>query len=268
MSYQQTIDFIKSKEKRNIDVGVILGSGLGPYADSLENKTVIDYKDIPHFCQTTVEGHQGRLVIGESHGKVVAVMQGRFHKYEGYTSDQVTYPVVILNQLNIKQLIITNSAGGIGDHLVAGDLVYIKDHINFTGYNPLVGANNNDLGPRFPDMTDIYNKKFYPLIEQAASDIGIQVKSGNYVGVLGPTYETPLEVQLFKQFGADLVGMSTVPETIMANYMGMDIIGISCVTNMAAGIKDGHLGHEEVYDVARASIENFSSLINSIIKRL
>jgi purine-nucleoside phosphorylase len=264
---KEAANYISSIKKSKPKVGVILGSGLGAFVDSVNNKTIIPYSNIPHFHQTTVEGHEGRLILGEVAGVEVAVMQGRFHSYEGLNMDDVVFPTRVLAMLGIDYLILTNAAGGINLKYKQGDLVIITDHINLMGRNPLVGPNLSQLGPRFPDMTQAYCQELQTIFKAAASDIKYDMPEGVYVGVLGPTYETPAEIRMFRSIGGDIVGMSTVPETIAANHLGLRVGGISCVTNMAAGIQHVKLKHEDIKDQALKVMERFSTiLVNSIAK--
>ncbi len=249
-------------------VGVVLGSGLGAFVDQIEGKVTIPYDDIPHFTTTTVEGHEGRLILGNVHGIEVAVMQGRYHAYEGHDLDQVVFPVRLLARLGIDSIILTNASGGINPNYSAGDLVMITDHINLSGHNPLVGPNIAQLGPRFPDMTRAYDPELQQILKSQAASEKIDLKSGVYAGVLGPTYETPAEVQMIRILGGDLVGMSTVPESIAANHLGLRVAGISCVTNMAAGIENVELKHEDIKEQALKVMDKFSRLICSSIKEI
>lgn len=249
-------------------LGVILGSGLGAFANLLENKLVIPYKEIPHFPVSTVEGHAGQLVFGEVHGKPVVVMQGRFHFYEGYSMGEVTFPVRIMQVLGTTGLIVTNAAGGINTAYRAGDLVLLRDHINLMGDNPLRGANLSSLGPRFPDLSESYDLEWRQKALNIARDIGIQPQEGVYAAMSGPSYETPAEIRYLRTVGADLVGMSTVPEVIVANHAGMRVLGITCVTNMAAGILSQKLTHTEVIETTERIEKQFVRFIQAIIRVL
>ncbi len=260
--------YIQSIKATTPEVGIILGSGLGVFVDQVENPTIIKYEDIPFFGETTVEGHQGRLILGTIEGVEVAILQGRYHCYEGLSMDDVVFPVRVLSTLGADKLLLTNAAGGINKDYKAGELVIIEDHINMMGRNPLIGQNINELGPRFPDMTYAYNADLIKLIEKASQDYGQKLKRGIYAGVLGPTYETPAEIGMLRAIGADMVGMSTVPECIAANHIGMKVCGISCVTNMAAGIEDVELKHEDVKEQALKVMEQFSAVIKNTIKLL
>ncbi|WP_227766066.1 purine-nucleoside phosphorylase [Zhaonella formicivorans] len=246
-------------------VGLILGSGLGSLAEEITAKKVVPYKDIPHFPVSTVEGHAGQLVFGMLGKAPVMACQGRFHYYEGYTLSEVTYSVRVMQQLGIKILIVTNAAGGINKSFKPGDLMLISDHINLMGDNPLRGKNNPEMGPRFPDMSEAYSQKLGLLAQSAAAELGINLQTGVYAGVFGPSYETPAEIRYLRTIGADAVGMSTVPEVIVANHGGMEVLGISCITNMAAGVLDRKLNHDEVIETAEKVRVKFSGLIKRIL---
>lgn len=261
-------NYIKSKTNSSPKIGIVLGSGLGVYVERIEEPTVIPYEDIPGFPQTSVEGHDGKLIIGKTEGVDVAVFQGRFHFYEGHALEDVVMPVRVLSLLGVEKLILTNASGGINTSYVPGDLVCITDHINMTGNNPLIGPNHAELGPRFPDMTRAYDPKLREAIHTAAKNIGIDLKEGVYAGVLGPTYETPAEIKMLKTIGGDLVGMSTVPEAIAAHHAGLRVSGVACVTNMAAGIGGEKLTHEDVKIVAQKAMQKFSDLVSAAVKEM
>jgi purine-nucleoside phosphorylase len=245
---------------------VVLGSGLGLFADTLTNAVAIDYATIPHFAQSTVQGHAGRLVIGETApGYAIACMQGRFHYYEGYPMETVVYPIRLLRQLGAEFLIVTNAAGGIHPDFRPGDLMLIKDHLNLMGNNPLKGANLAFLGPRFLDMTEAYSMRLRELAVDVAEDQGIELRRGVYAGLSGPTYETPAEVRMLRTLGADAVGMSTVPEVIAANHMGMEVLGISCISNVAAGLSSKKLSHQEVMETTEQAKPRFVHLLKGIL---
>ncbi len=248
-------------------IGLILGSGLGEMADSIENPVVIDYHDIPHFPVSTVPGHKGRLVIGELEGKTVLCMQGRFHYYEGYSMDEVVYPIRTMKMLGINSLFLTNAAGCVNTAWKPGDLMLITDHIKLIADNPLRGRNPDALGDRFFDMTQAYDKDLVSIASKAADDLGIEVRKGVYMLFTGPSFETAAEVRFARLAGADAVGMSTVPEAIAASHMRMHTIGISCLTNMAAGILDQPLNHEEVLETGERVKKTFSALVREIIRR-
>lgn len=265
---KQAKEFIHSVKKTNPKVGVILGSGLGDFIDKMENKTVISYNDIPHFKKVTVQGHGGNLILGTVKGVEVVALQGRFHFYEGHSLNDVVFPLRLLAQLGIDILVLTNAAGGINLTYSPGDLVILTDHINFTGQNPLIGPNDESMGPRFPDMGQAYNRELVQILHTTSKELNIKTQKGVYVGVLGPTYETPAEIKMFRILGGDVVGMSTVPETIVANHIGLKVCGISCVTNMGAGvISDQTLKHEDIKDEALKIMDNFTNLLNHAIEK-
>jgi purine-nucleoside phosphorylase len=228
-------------------VGVVLGSGLGAFADALEEATSVPYGQIPHFPASTVVGHGGALVLGRCRGVPVAVMKGRVHFYEGYRLDEVVFPVRVLGRLGVRTLVVTNAAGAINPAFAPGDLMVIEDHVNLLG-NPLVGPNEEALGPRFPDMSEAYDRHLRDVAEAACRAVGARCRRGVYVSMTGPSYETPAEIRMARTLGADAVGMSTVPEVIAARHLGMRVAGLSCLTNMAAGVTDGKLDHREVLD--------------------
>lgn len=262
---QEAVTFIQSKCDQKPTIGIILGSGLGPFADTLENATRISYNEIPHFARSEAVGHANELVIGEIAGKVVVAMKGRFHYYEGYSLDQVTFPVRVMKMLGIEKLIITNACGAVNTNFKPGDLMLITDHINLTGNNPLMGPNNAELGVRFLDVSEVYSKKLRGVVAGVAEKMGITLQNGVYAWWSGPTYETPAEVRMIRTLGADAVGMSTVPEAIIARHSGIETIGISCLTNMACGILDQPLGHEEVIETAERVKETFLKLVTESI---
>lgn len=263
----QAAQHIQSKNKTKPLVGVVLGSGLGAFVDGIENKTIIPYNEIPHFKKTTVAGHDGKLILGSIKGVDVVVLQGRFHFYEGHALEEVVFPVKLLAHLGIEMLVLTNAAGGINLSYKPGDLVIIEDHINLTGHNPLVGPNDESEGPRFPDMSHAYHPGLVSILEESSRELGVKTQKGVYVGVLGPTYETPAEIRMFRIMGGDVVGMSTVPEAIVANHLGLKVCGVSCVTNMGAGIIDQALKHEDIKDEALKIMEGFTSLLNNAISQ-
>lgn len=259
--------YIQSISPKKPKIGIVLGSGLGVFVDQIEEKTIIPYNDIPHFKKTTVEGHEGRLILGKVRGVDVAVMQGRLHSYEGLPMDEVVFPVRLLAKLGINTLVLTNAAGGVNLEYSPGDLVIIKDHINFMGKNPLIGPNDNEMGPRFPDMSRAYDPKLNEILKSVSNSKGYKIKEGVYVAVLGPTYETPAEIRMFRVLGGDMVGMSTVPEAIVANHMGLKVCGISCITNMGAGIVNQTLKHEDIKDEAMKAMDHFTALLNNSIEK-
>ena len=250
------------------EIGVILGSGLGDYAQAIEDAKYIDYKDIPGFPVSTAPGHAGRWWTGTLHGKRVCMMQGRFHAYEGYDLSEVTMPVRVMALLGVKTLIVTNAAGGVNLDFTPGDLMILTDCINFSGKNPLTGPNLDQFGPRFPDMSRCYDRELIALCQQQADRLGIPVRQGVYMWFNGPCYETPAEIRLARILGADAVGMSTVPETIVARHCGIRVLGVSCSTNMAAGILDQPLCHEEVTEVANRVRTTFRSLLDAVIEAM
>lgn len=260
-------ELIETKSKLKPKIAIVLGSGLGLFVDCVENKTIIPYQDIPHFHSTTVEGHAGRLILGSIEDYPVIILQGRIHAYEGYEMEEVVFPIRVLASLGIDGLILTNAAGGINTQYNPGDLVCIGDHINLMGKNPLIGPNISEFGPRFPDMTHAYNLKYQSDLLEAAKSLSVKMSTGVYAGLLGPTYETPAEVRMLRVLGADMVGMSTVPETIAANHLGIKVCGISCITNMAAGIIDVRLRHEDIKEEALKVMDRFTSLLKLFIKK-
>lgn len=255
-------------------LGIILGSGLGNFAEQVENAVAIPYAEIPNFPKSTVEGHSGKLVIGHIAGVPVAVMQGRVHAYEGYAMDDVVFPTRVLARLGCKKLIVTNAAGGINKSYGQGALVAISDHINMTGQNAAIGPNEvrfavkKGSGQRFFDMSDAYSPALRSLAKSEAENLGMQLPEGVYLAVLGPSYETPAEIRAFKTLGADLVGMSTVHEVIIARHMGVEVLGLSLVTNMAAGVSDDAINHEEVMEIGRRIEGQFTSLVKALVPKV
>lgn len=264
----EALDFIKSKSKYNPSIGLVLGSGLGSLAEQIEDPEYYLYSEIPHFPVSTVEGHKGRLVIGKLQGKEVIAMEGRFHYYEGYDMSEVTFPIRVMKLIGIEYLIVTNAAGAVNTDFKPGDLMLITDHINFSGINPLRGKNLDSFGARFPDMSEPYNKELINKVKSIASSINIPLREGVYLMMSGPTYETPSEVKMIRTLGGDAVGMSTVPEVIIANHSKIEVIGISCMTNMAAGILNKPLSHEEVIETSSKVKKDFILLMNNIIKNI
>ncbi|HEX4748635.1 MAG TPA: purine-nucleoside phosphorylase [Bryobacteraceae bacterium] len=265
--------FIESKTSIRPKVGVVLGSGLGAFADSLIHATRIPYSDIPEFPVSTAIGHAGQFVIGTqgANGKAavdVAVMSGRFHLYEGYSAQQVVSGIRLFHELGIRRVVLTNAAGGINPDYAEGALVLISDHINLTGTNPLVGPNDPGIGPRFPDMTEAYPAKLRLMAQKTADELGITLHEGVYAALPGPSYETPAEIRYLKAIGADLVGMSTALETIAANHAGMEVLGISCVTNQAAGLSGVKLNHAEVLEMGRRVSTTFIKLLSGLLPKL
>lgn len=261
-------NYILEQISQTPELGIILGSGLGSFADLLNNKTVISYDDIPHFPVSTVQGHSGKLVFGEFNRRYVMVLQGRFHFYEGYEMHEVTFPVRVMQTLGIEGLVVTNAAGGVTKSFRPGDLVLIKDHLNLMGVNPLRGANLSSLGPRFPDLSEAYDYEWRQKALAIMQELGLTPQEGVYAALSGPSYETPAEINYLRTIGADLVGMSTVPEVIIANHGGMKVLGISCVTNMAAGILAQKLSHTEVIETTERIEKQFIRFLQTIIRDL
>jgi purine-nucleoside phosphorylase len=265
---KEAASYVKSKYEDTPKIGLILGSGLGVLADEIENPVKIPYNEIPNFPVSTVEGHAGQLVIGTLKGAKVIAMQGRFHFYEGYSLDKVTAPVRVMKELGVETLIVTNAAGGINESFEAGDLMLITDHINNMGTNPLIGPNDANIGVRFPDMSESYNRKLRDMAKNIANEFNIKLQEGVYVGNTGPSYETPAEVRALRTLGGDAVGMSTVPEVIIARHAGLNVLGISCISNMAAGILDQPLSHDEVIETTDKVRVNFLKLVKSIVEKI
>lgn len=266
-SVEKAALYLKNKGLHSPQIGLILGSGLGGLADEATNTIEVPYEDIPGFPVSTVEGHAGKLVYGDLGGKKVLAMQGRFHYYEGYSLKEVTFPVRVMKALGVSSLVVTNAAGGVNERFTPGDLMIITDHINLTSDNPLLGPNSNELGPRFTDMSEAYDKGYQSLIEAAAKEQDLSVQKGVYLGLAGPTYETPAEVRMIRTLGGDAVGMSTVPEVIVARHAGLKVAGISCITNMAAGLQD-NLNHDEVVEVTTRVRESFKSLVKALVEKM
>ncbi|HHV64799.1 MAG TPA: purine-nucleoside phosphorylase [Peptococcaceae bacterium] len=250
------------------ELGIILGSGLGRLAELVERQTIIPYKEIPHFPVSTVAGHSGRLVVGTLASKRVMILQGRFHYYEGYEMHEVTFPIRLMKALDVKGLIVTNAAGGINPDFAPGDLVLIKDHLNLMGNNPLRGSNISIQGPRFPDLSEAYDSKWLEKALGVMKELGLKAQQGVYAAVSGPSYETPAEIRFLRIIGADLVGMSTVPEVIVANHCGIKVLGISCVTNMAAGILPQKLSHAEVIATTEKVEKVFINYVQKVLEVL
>ena len=264
----ETIDYIKSIIKDfQPEIGLILGSGLGGLADEIGGKR-IPYCEIQGFENSTVQGHKGSLVFAEVKGKKCVFMQGRYHFYEGHTLQKITFPIRVMKKLGVKTLILTNAAGGINKDFKSGDLMLITDHINFMGQNPLVGMNDDSTGVRFPDMSEVYNKKLRDIVIGEAKKLNIELKQGVYCATTGPSYETPAEIRMLRTLGADACGMSTVPEAIVARHAGIDVVGISCITNMAAGIENKKLSHEDVVASANRVKDDFKKLILNILEKI
>jgi purine-nucleoside phosphorylase len=265
---RDTVSYLERRLVHRPKVGVILGSGLGAFAGTLENRLEIPYCDIPHWPVSTAIGHAGKLVFGDLAGVPTVVMSGRNHLYEGYTANQIGLGVRAMAALGIQALVVTNAAGGINLTFNRGVLVLISDHINLQGTNPLIGPNDDSLGPRFPDMTEAYSVRFRSIAHQVAGTLGFTMPEGVYVALSGPNYETPAEIRFLRIIGADLVGMSTVAEVIVANHMSVPVLAISCVTNMAAGVTNDKIHHEEVLETGRQVHERFVELLKGVVPRL
>ncbi|WP_080845375.1 purine-nucleoside phosphorylase [Cytobacillus gottheilii] len=260
--------FLKGKYSKAPKIGLILGSGLGVLANEISEPVKIPYNEIPDFPVSTVEGHAGQLVFGDLNGVDVVAMQGRFHYYEGYSFEKVTFPVRVMKELGVEILIVTNAAGGVNESFTPGDLMLISDHINNMGSNPLIGPNDSKLGVRFPDMSEAYAKDLRKAAKEIAQQLNIDIKEGVYVGNTGPTYETPAEVRMLRVLGGDAVGMSTVPEVIVARHAGLKVLGISCISNMAAGILDQPLNHEEVIETTEKVKKDFLQYVKALVKNM
>ncbi|MBP6407742.1 MAG: purine-nucleoside phosphorylase [Fusobacteriaceae bacterium] len=264
----ETVGFLKGKTTYRPKVAVILGSGLGDLVDYIEEQVEVDYKDIPNFPVSTVAGHAGKLVFGKIGGVEVVAMKGRFHFYEGYDMKTVTYPVFVFKQFGIEKIIVSNAAGGINRTFDPGTLMIITDFINGFGTNPLIGHNDERFGVRFPDMSEVYKKSLIAEAKNIADEISVKYREGVYVGVTGPYYETAAEIRVYEQNGASAVGMSTVPESMVANYLGMEVLGISCITNMATGIATKAHSHEDVMEVARRTGADFCRWVAKIVEKI
>lgn len=264
----EAAETIRARVSQLPRIGIVLGSGLGDFATSLGEPVSMRYDELPHWPASRVIGHEGRLVVGTTRGKTIAALAGRCHVYEGHDLRAVTFAVRVLGLLGVKTLILTNAAGGINTSFSQGALMVMDDHINLIGDNPLVGANEDRFGPRFPDMTEVYAKRLRALADAAGREMGITLPHGVYVALLGPSYETPAEIRFLRTIGADAVGMSTVPEAIVARHMGIEVLGISCISNMAAGVLDRPLDHREVMETTRRIRGQFIALLEGIIGRL
>jgi purine-nucleoside phosphorylase len=265
---ESAAQFILSRTTLRPSVGLVLGSGLGGFADSLTDTTRIPYAEIPSFPKSSAIGHAGRMVIGNSGAVAVAAMQGRVHLYEGYSAQEVAFPVRVFGRMGIRAVVLTNAAGGISLQYQQGALVLIRDHINLQGQNPLTGANDDHLGVRFPDMTQAYARDYRAMAREEAGKLGMTLHEGIYAALLGPSYETPAEIEYLRRIGADLVGMSTVAEVIAARHMGLKVLAISCVTNMAAGILDQPLSHAEVLETGERVRTIFEALLRAVLPRV
>jgi len=264
---KEASEYLASKGVKQPEIGLILGSGLGELADEAESKLEIPYEEIPSFPVSTVEGHAGQLIYGVLGGKRVLAMQGRFHFYEGYSMKEVTFPVRVMKELGVHSLLVTNAAGGVNESFAQGDLMIINDHVNMMGSNPLLGANDGELGERFLDMSEAYDKNYQEIIRNTASKQDINMKEGVYLGLSGPTYETPAEIRMVRTLGGDAVGMSTVPEVIAAKHSKLRVGGISCITNLAAGMQET-LNHEEVVETTNKVKGKFKKLVNEVISAI
>lgn len=269
MTLQETItaaaEYIRARVSARPEVGMVLGSGLGDFADTLENPVRVPYASIPDFPQPTVTGHCGAFVFGRRCGREVVVLQGRLHYYEGFTQQELTLPIRVLAALGVKTLVLTNAAGGVNTAFRQGCLMLISDHINYSGQNPLIGANLDAFGPRFPDVSDLYTARLRGAIREKARSAGIPLEEGVYMMFSGPNYETPAEVRMARILGADAVGMSTVPEALVAGHCGMEVVGVSCITNMAAGVLPVKLDHREVVETANRVHGTFQRLLETIL---
>lgn len=259
---------IRSRTSETPRVAIVLGSGLGAFADDFEDAVGIPYEEIPGFSRSTAQGHAGKLVIGKIDQVPLVAMQGRVHYYEGYSLEQVTFPVRVFKLLGIKTLILTNAAGGVNVQLSQGALMVLSDHLNLMGENPLRGANDSRFGPRFPDMTAVYSPELQEIVIEEAKGLSVEVRRGIYAALAGPSYETPAEILLMRNLGADAVGMSTVPEAIVARHMDIEVLGISCITNMAAGISDEPINHEDVMATGDRVRAMFTELLRRVIRRV
>ncbi|MFP4687765.1 MAG: purine-nucleoside phosphorylase [bacterium] len=265
---QEAVDFLENISDVRPELGLILGSGLGELGEEVDDAVVIPYGEIPGFLESNVEGHAGQLVLGELEGVPVYLMQGRYHYYEGHAIADLVFPVQVMAAMGCEKMLVTNAAGAVNEEFDVGDLSLITDHINFLGNNPLIGDNDPDIGPRFVDMTYAYSPELQELTRGKAKKMGINLREGVYIASMGPTYETPAEIRMYRAWGGDMAGMSTVPEVIAANHAGLQVLGISCITNMAAGILDQPLDHEEVIEATEKAKSKFKSLVRSLIPDL
>ena len=265
---REAVDAIQNRSGITPEIGIILGSGLGAIAEQLTDSVVMAYTEIPHFHGTSVEGHAGQMILGKFQGIPAVILQGRFHLYEGYSMEDVVFPTRTVCGLGVQTLLLTNAAGGINTRFRPGDLMLIEDHLNLMGDNPLKGPNLAQLGPRFPDLSEAYSKTCLDVLRKCAEELKLPVHSGVYAGLLGPTYETPAEIRMYRTLGADAVGMSTVPESIAANHLGVRVAGISCITNLAAGLSPQKLSHQEVIDNSKFGAEKLKVLLEKAIPKL
>lgn len=264
---QEAARLIRTRTSADVSVAIVLGSGLGAFAGDLAAPAEIPYNDIPGFARTTVEGHAGRLLIGKLNEVTVAAMQGRFHFYEGYSLEDVTFPIRVLKLLGVRTLVLTNAAGSLNVEFTPGSLMVISDHINLLGDNPLRGRNDERFGPRFPDLTSVYSPELQNIVIDAGNAMGLELRRGIYAALSGPSYETPAEIHMVRTLGADAVGMSTVPEAIVARHMGMNVVGISCITNLAAGVSNRPIDHSQVMAIGEGVRGTFTSLLKQVIPR-
>lgn len=265
---EETLDYINEyTENFAPEIGIVLGSGLGDLADKYCDIS-IPYSNIPHFAKSTVQGHKGQLVFADINGRKVVMMQGRNHFYEGHSMSDVTYPIKVMKKLGVKTLILTNAAGAVNKTFKPADLMVITDHINFMGTNPLIGPNDENFGVRFPDMSEVYNKNLIKIVDAAGRLLKLDLKHGVYMATTGPSYETPAEIRMARSMGADAIGMSTVPEAIVANYCGINVIGISCISNYATGVSTKKLSHDEVIETTDKVKSKFKELVLLLLKNI
>jgi purine-nucleoside phosphorylase len=265
---QEAARLIRTRTDVDVPVAIVLGSGLGGFAEDLTEATEIRYDDIPGFARSTVEGHAGRLVIGRAGEVTIAAMQGRFHFYEGYSLEDVTFPIRVLKLLGVRTVVLTNAAGTLKIDFTPGSLMVISDHLNLLGDNPLRGNNDERFGPRFPDLTSVYPRRLQDIVIDEANAMGLEVRRGIYAALAGPSYETPAEINMLRSLGADVVGMSTVPEAIVARHMDMQVVGISCITNLAAGVSDKPIDHSQVMAIGERVRGDFTRLLRRVVARL
>ncbi len=265
---REAVESIQKQTQIQPAIGLILGSGLGSIAENVTDAVSLSYSQIPHFQSPSIEGHAGKMIIGKMNGIPVVLLQGRFHLYEGHSMEDVVFPTRTICGLGIHTLVLTNAAGGINTRFRPGDLMFIEDHLNLMGDNPLKGPNLSQLGPRFPDLSEAYHRGCLDAFKKTAEELNINFQTGTYAGLLGPTYETPAEVRMLRTLGADAVGMSTVPESIAANHLGVRVAGLSCITNLAAGLSPHKLSHQEVIDTSNQAAEKMKNLILSTLPKL
>ncbi len=265
---KEAVESIQKQTQLQPEIGLILGSGLGPIAEHVTDATTISYSQIPHFHNPSVEGHAGKMIIGKMNQVPVVLLQGRFHLYEGHSMEDVVFPTRTICGLGIHTLVLTNAAGGVNTRFRPGDIMFIEDHLNLMGDNPLKGPNLSQLGPRFPDLSEAYHRGCLDAFKKTAEELKISFQTGTYAGLLGPTYETPAEVRMLRTLGADAVGMSTVPESIAANHLGVRVAGLSCITNLAAGLSPHKLSHQEVIDTSAQTADQMKTLILSTLPKL